>query len=74
MIIDEKYEEASKLVRELSEDGVKLTGKEELLLYYIQKNEEYFNKMKGRVDRYDEVLAAFKSILPKEFDANTPLR
>ncbi len=71
---DLQYEEASKLVKKLSEEGAKVTKNEKLLIYYIQKNYGNFNKTKERLNRYDEVLAAFKSILPKEFDANTPIR
>jgi len=72
-IRDLKLEEASELVKKLSEEGVKLTKNEKLLLYYIGKKEEYLSIAKNRVEEYDRVLFAFKKILPKDFDKDMPL-
>jgi hypothetical protein len=70
---DLQYEEASKLVKKLSEERAKLTKNEKLLLYYIQKENRRREILETENKDYQDVFDKIGRFIPQSRD-NIPLR
>ena len=70
---DIQYEEASKLVKKLSEERAKLTKNEKLLIYYIQKENRRREILETENKDYQDVFDKIGRFIPQSRD-NIPLR
>ena len=70
---DLQYEEASKLVKKLSEGKSQLTKNEKLLIYYIQKENRRREILETENKDYQDVFDKIGRFIPQSRD-NIPLR